>query len=124
MDYQQHYGVGVERYQEMHPASLPGGVVVDPTPITAGEEITVFYNGMLAQGGADQIYLRVGYGSVGEWHRVQDFRMSRTGWGWIKTFEVPYDEDRLNFCFRCNENKWDNNGGLNWSYAIHGGRMV
>ncbi len=124
MEYRENYEPGLARYREAHPANLPGGVVVDPTPVTAGEEITVFYNGMLAQAGTDQIYLRVGYGPARDWHRVQDLKMSRTGWGWIKTFEVPYDEERMNFCFRCGAYKWDNNGGMNWSYTIQTGRIV
>jgi len=113
-----------ERFREVHPAALPRGVVVDPVPVTAGEEITIFYNGMLAQDGAEQVYLHLGYGSPEDWHRVQDLKMSRTGWGWIKTIEVPFDEERLNFCFRCNRGRWDNNDGLNWSYIIHAGRIV
>lgn len=121
----QHPGFEVgERLQEARPATLPSGVVVDPVPVTAGEEITIFYNGVLAQEGAEQIYLHLGYGPPEDWHRVQDLKMSRTGWGWIKTVEVPFDEERLNFCFRCNLGRWDNNHGLNWSYVIHAGRIV
>ncbi|HHX95247.1 MAG TPA: carbohydrate-binding protein, partial [Clostridia bacterium] len=30
----------------MRDAMYPGGVVVDPVPITAGEEITILYNGL------------------------------------------------------------------------------
>lgn len=108
---------------ETYAANLPGGVVVDPVPVTAGDEITIFYNGDLAKG-ADQIFLHLGFGPANNWHRVQDLKMSRTGWGWIKTIEVPFDEERLNFCFRCNMGKWDTNDGLNWSYIIHTGRII
>jgi len=34
------------RLEKMHKAEYPGGVVVDPLPVTAGEEVAVFYNGL------------------------------------------------------------------------------
>lgn len=109
------------KLKAMHDARYPGGVVVDPTPITSGEEITILYDGLLAASGATQVYLHVGYGGAREWRNVQDYRMSRTGWGWVKTLEMP-DEDRFNFCFHDGYGNWDNNNGINWSFQIHNGR--
>ena len=108
------------RLKEMHRYQHPDGVVVDPTPITAGEEVTVLYNGLLSMSGADQVYMRVGYGDAREWRSVSDFRMSKTGWGWVKTFEMPGD-GRFNFCFKDSAENWDNNNGVNWSFEIHNG---
>ena len=124
MTVETNFGTGEERYRLMHDLDFPGGVVVDPTPITAGEEITIFYNGPLAQTGAPPIYLHVGYGPGQAWRRISDLRMAKTGWGWVKTLEIPIDEDRLNFCFRDSANNWDNNGGVNWSYEIHQGKLI
>jgi len=115
------FGEGEGRLKAMHDADFPDGVVVDPTPITAYDEITVFYNGLLAKSGAEQVYLHVGFGDPRNWHNVQDLRMSRTGWGFVKTLEMP-DESRFNFCFRDNAYNWDNNNGLNWSFEIHNGQ--
>lgn len=108
------------RLKAMFEADYPQGVVVDPTPITAGEEITVLYYGLLARGGADQVYMRVGYGDARDWNKVQDLKMSRTGWGWVKTLEMQ-DDGRFNFCFRDSAFNWDNNNGINWSFEIHNG---
>jgi hypothetical protein len=108
------------RLKEMHRYQFPDGVVVDPTPITAGEEITVLYNGLLSKSGADQMYLHVGYGDSGEWRGTADLSMSKTGWGWVKTLEMPEDS-RFKFCFKDSANNWDNNNGVNWSFEIHNG---
>ncbi|MGO0122298.1 carbohydrate-binding protein [Desulfothermobacter acidiphilus] len=110
--------------ETQHPSELQGMVIIDPTPVTAGEEVTICYNGLLARSGAQQIYLHLGFGAPDKWHRVQDFRMSRTSWGWIKTVSIPYDEETLNFCFWDGAGNWDNNYGLNWSYIIHAGRLI
>ncbi|MTI80112.1 MAG: carbohydrate-binding protein [Firmicutes bacterium] len=112
---------GAYRLKDMHDAEYPGGVVVDPTPITAGEEIVVFYNGLLAQSGADSVYLHCGYGDSTDWHGVQDLRMAKTGFGYVKTLRMPEVDSRFNFCFHDPANNWDNNTGYNWSFEIHNG---
>ena len=115
------FGTGEYKLKAMHDASYPGGVVVDPTPITTGEEITILYDGLLDASGATQLFLHVGYGNAREWRGVNTLRMSRTGWGWVKTLEIP-EEDRFNFCFHDGYGNWDNNNGINWSFEIHNGR--
>ena len=35
----------------MRNADYPGGVAVDPVPITENEEVTILYNGLLAKPG-------------------------------------------------------------------------
>jgi len=115
------FGSGEYKLKAMHDASYPGGVVVDPTPITSGEEITVLYDGLLDASGAAQMYLYVGYGDSRDWRNIQTHRMSKTGWGWVKTLEIP-DDTRFNFCFHDGYGGWDNNNGINWSFEIHNGR--
>lgn len=115
------FGDGQTRLKAMRDANYPGGVVVDPTPITAGQEVTVFYNGLLGPEGQGQVYLHVGYGSEKNWHDVKDIRMERTGWGWVSDVTVPDFEDRFHFCFKDVGNNWDNNNGANWSFQVHDG---
>ncbi len=121
MAHPSNFGEHQARLRAMYEADYPQGVVVDPTPITAGEEITVLYYGLLAKSGADQVYLHAGYGNAREWRHVSDFKMSKTGWGWVKTLEIP-DESRFNLCFKDSAGNWDNNNGINWSFEIHNGR--
>lgn len=120
MAHPSNFGEHQTRLRSMYEADYPQGVVVDPTPITAGEEITILYYGLLSKSGADQVYVHVGYGESREWKNVADFKMSRTGWGWVKTLEMPEDT-RFNFCFRDSAYNWDNNNGMNWSFEIHNG---
>ena len=121
MAHHTNFGTGEHKLKAMHDARYPGGVVVDPTPITPGEEITVLYDGLLDAGGATQVFLHVGFGHAKQWHNAHDLRMSRTGWGWVKTMPMP-DDTRFNFCFHDGAGNWDNNNGVNWSFEIHNGR--
>lgn len=110
------------RLQAMHNAGYPQGVVVDPMPITAGDEVTVLYYGLLDRSGADQVYLHAGYGDAGNWHDISETGMEKTGWGWVKTMQIT-DDSRLHVCFRDSAYNWDNNNGMNWSFEIHNGKL-
>jgi hypothetical protein len=113
-------GTGRSAQKDTH---LTGGVSVSPMPITAGEEVTVKYNGLLAQSGADSVYLHAGFGAAGSWHDVVDIAMLQEKPGvWKATLPlVPEETSRLNFCFKDRAENWDNNYGLNWSFDIHNG---
>lgn len=111
-----------ERLLSMREANYPDGVVVDPTPITLGEEITILYYGLLPSSGADEIYLHYGYGNADNWNQVTDVRMEKTDRGFAKKIQIE-NPSRLNFCFKDSANNWDNNNGLNWSFEIHNGDM-
>jgi len=117
------FGGREERLANMRDAMYPGGLVVDPVPITAGEEITILYNGLLSSSGADQVYLHCGYGTSNAWNDVKSVKMDKTERGWVKKFTVD-NSSRFNICFKDSANNWDNNNGINWSFEIHDGKRV
>lgn len=98
------------------------GVLVAPTPMTEGEQVTVKYSGLLAQNGAQQVFLHWGYGP-GAWRDVKDQPMERVGENTFTTACELANAGRLEFCFRDAVYNWDNNRGKNWSYEIHSGRI-
>ena len=111
------------KLETMRSADYPQGVVVDPVPMSTGEEVTVLYHGLLEESGADQVWLHCGYGDAQNWHKVQDVKMEWTARGWVKTFKLE-DGSRLNICFKDSANNWDNNNSMNWSFEIHQGTQV
>ena len=115
--------MGAYRLKEMHDAQFPQGVVVDPTPITAGQDILVFYDGLLAQDGAQEVYLHCGFGNSGHWNAVHDHRMAKTGYGFVKTLTMPDTHTQFGFCFHDNAMNWDNNSGKDWIYQVHNGNI-
>ena len=109
--------------QIMASHSAPDGIAVHPTPITAGQRVTVFYNGLLAKSGAPDVWLHVGYGPNNHWQYVQTYKMNKNGYGFDLTFDVT-GSSRLNICFKDGADHWDNNYGNNWSYEIHNGERM
>lgn len=95
------------------------GIMVRPTPVSLGDEVQIEYRGLLAQCGAEQVYLHYGFGRS-DWTHVQDIPMEgRPDGSWTAVVQVE-EPGRFNFCFRDDASNWDNNNGRNWSYEIHG----
>ncbi len=92
-------------------------VNVEPSPIPAGEEVMIKYNGLLAQSGADRVYLHFGVDE--DWRSSSYLPMEyRDHEGWTANLRIE-DADKLNFCFKDSANNWDNNNGHNWTFEVH-----
>ncbi|GAB6180222.1 hypothetical protein JCM14036_15410 [Desulfotomaculum defluvii] len=77
-------------------------------------EVTIYYNGLLSQAGATQIYLHCGFGDPNQWDRVSTEKMNPSPiGGWQSTIRMK--ESNCHFCFRDSADNWDNNSGLNWN---------
>lgn len=98
------------------------GVLLTPTPITAEEEVQVWYAGTLAKSGARQIFLHWGVGP-GAWQQVRDMPMTESSSGVWNCVIRAASGGRLEFCFHDGTGNWDNNMGKNWSYTIHNGLL-
>ena len=90
---------------------------VQVKPLTQdGKQIVIRYNGLLRDKGARQIWLHGGFGEGNEWKEIKDYLMERMEEGWEQTISIR--DNQLNFCFRDDALKWDNNNGVNWIYRI------
>lgn len=98
------------------------GIYVGPTPITAGENVEIKYNGLLARSGAKEVYLHAGFGTNNHWDRVKDIKMGKRRDEWQTDMKIDTNS-RLNICFRDNADNWDNNNGRNWSFEVHNGNL-
>lgn len=85
--------------------------------ITATDDsFTISYNGILAQQGASNINLLVGYGDVNNWTNVTSYNMTKTQ---DQTFEVKISRPtntNIHLAFNDTADNWDNNNGQNYSF--------
>lgn len=91
------------------------GIKVEPLN-PDGRDVRIIYDGLLANSGAQQVYMHSGFGRRKNWEKVYDHRMEYTGHGWEKTINM--ESNQLNFCFKDSASNWDNNRGENWTYMI------
>ncbi|MHB8171943.1 MAG: carbohydrate-binding protein [Thermincolia bacterium] len=91
-------------------------IAIQPQSPRSGELVKITYTGILAQSGAEQVFLHLGYGP--SWHDATDLPMQRAPEGWRRVFPVQYGT-KLNFCFKDGASNWDNNNGQDWSVNIN-----
>lgn len=99
----------------MYNCYVDKGVILKPNVIGKGDKATVVYKGLLANSGANNVYMHVGYGD--NWENCQDICMTRSKEGF--TAEIPITcRENLNVAFKDCANNWDNNNCQNYTFEV------
>lgn len=77
--------------------------------------VKVSYTGKFYQGNNDKVFIHYGYGK--NWENVQEVEMKKTDLGYQAELNLKGDET-INFCFKNQNNEWDNNLGKNYIFNI------
>lgn len=77
--------------------------------------IKISYTGYLFQNNSEKVYIH--YGFDNEWKELNDVEMQKTDLGFQAELFLP-EFELLNFCFRNENNTWDNNSNANYSFQI------
>lgn len=77
--------------------------------------VKISYTGNLFQSGCEDVYIHYGFGN--NWINLTDIKMQKTELGFQSEILLS-SKDTLNFCFKTNDNKWDNNNGENYIFNI------
>ncbi len=91
------------------------GVELSKGSISAGDEVTLVYSGLLAKNGADMVYAHIGYGE--DWQEKDYLPMQREE-GIFKTTIKVSSYDSLNIAFKDGGDNWDNNSQANYSFRV------
>ncbi len=78
-------------------------------------KVKISYTGMFYERDNDKVYLHYGYGE--NWNDVNELEMTKTDLGYQVELDLP-STDTLNFCFKNQDNEWDNNFGENYIFNI------
>lgn len=78
-------------------------------------KVKVSYTGKFYQGNNDKVFIHYGYGE--NWNNVKDSEMIKTDLGYQTELDLV-GGNTLNFCFKNQNNEWDNNNGQNYVFAI------
>ncbi len=77
--------------------------------------VKISYTGKLFQDNAEKVFIHYGFGN--EWENLNEVEMEKTELGFQAEIELM-SLDTFNFCFKDNENCWDNNDGNNYIFPI------
>ncbi|NLD49762.1 MAG: carbohydrate-binding protein [Clostridiaceae bacterium] len=91
------------------------GVELSKATISAGDEVTLKYSGLLARSGADEVYAHIGYGD--DWKEKEFIPMQNDNGIFRTTIKVSA-YDSLNIAFKDSGENWDNNSYENYSFKV------
>ncbi len=94
---------------------LDDRISLEPGTPKKGQQVRIEYRGLLAQDGADSVWMRCG--SDG-WKGVQDIPMARTPHGSFSCVTEAQGSREMNLCFKDSADHWDNNNGLDWTFRV------
>ena len=77
--------------------------------------VRISYTGMFFQDGSEEVSIHYGFGA--NWDNVSDVKMEKTELGFQAEIDL-IESDSFNFCFKNNEEAWDNNDGQNYVFEI------
>ena len=83
--------------------------------LVENQTVKVSYTGNFFQEGSNEVYIHYGFGLL--WENVQEIKMEKTDLGFQAEISL-ISSDSLNFCFRNENNCWDNNDNCNYSFPI------
>ncbi len=77
--------------------------------------VKISYSGKLFQENAERVFIHYGFGLL--WDNLNEIEMEKTELGFQA--EIKLDSfDTFNFCFKDDNNCWDNNNGNNYIFPI------
>ena len=77
--------------------------------------VKVSYTGKFFQNGSTDVYIHFGFGNA--WDSLQEVKMELTDLGFQTEIDL-IGEDTLNFCFKNENDEWDNNENQNYIFPI------
>lgn len=83
--------------------------------LVENQTVKISYTGTFFQDGSNDVYIHYGFGLL--WENVGEIKMEKTDLGFQAEISL-ISADSLNFCFRNENNYWDNNNNCNYSFPI------
>lgn len=91
------------------------GIILSKKALHSGDKIGISYNGLLAQAGADSIFVHLGYGD--KWENSAFIPMKHELDKFSAEIEIQEGKS-LCICFKDAADNWDNNSGENYIFKI------
>lgn len=91
-------------------------VYFDTANLTEGRTAKLTYKGTLAAANAEEIYVHYGFGLL--WENLQETKLTKVCDGTYEADITMASYECINFCFKDNNNNWDNNETKNYSMPI------
>ena len=78
-------------------------------------KVKISYTGKFFQDASEEVSIHYGFGL--NWDNINDIQMEKTDLGFQAEIQL-LEGDTFNFCFKNNNNEWDNNDGQNYVFPL------
>ena len=83
--------------------------------LTANSSVKISYTGKFFQDNSEKVFIHYGFGNT--WENLSDVEMTKTDLGFQAEINL-IDSDTFNFCFKNNNDEWDNNDCQNYVFNL------
>lgn len=77
--------------------------------------VKISYTGRFFEDNCEEVYIHFGFGP--NWNNLSEIKMEKTELGFQTEIEL-LEEDTFNFCFKNENNAWDNNENKNYVFSL------
>ena len=78
-------------------------------------KVKISYTGKLFEENSENVFIHYGFNN--DWQEINEVEMEKTDLGFQAEIDLP-EYDTFNFCFRNENNEWDNNENANYVFDI------
>ena len=94
---------------------LTKNIFFNTDKLVENSKIKISYIGKLFQDSSNEVFIHYGFGS--NWDNVTDIKMEKTELGFQAEINL-LEGETFNFCFRNENENWDNNDGNNYIFPL------
>ena len=94
---------------------LTKNIFFNTDKLIENSNVKLSYTGRFFQDDSSEVFIHYGFGN--NWDNLNDIKMEKTDLGFQAELTLSEGET-FNFCFRNNNNEWDNNDGKNYIFPL------
>lgn len=90
-------------------------IFFDTDKLIQGSTVKISYTGKFFEDASEEVFIHYGFGE--NWDNLSEIQMEKTDLG-FQTEITLLNSDTFNFCFRNENNEWDNNDSQNYVFEL------
>ena len=94
---------------------LTKNIFFNTDKLIENSKVKISYTGKFYQDNSEKVTIHYGFGN--EWNHLNDIEMEKTELGFQTEVEL-LDGDTFSFCFKNENDEWDNNDGNNYVFPL------
>lgn len=94
---------------------LTKNIFFNTDKLVQNSKVKISYTGLFFENGSKEVYIHYGFGLF--WDNLAEVKMEKTELGFQAEIDL-LDSDTFNFCFRNENNEWDNNNYENYIFPL------